>query len=239
MKFEITIPKPCHEDFSKMTPTEKGKFCKSCSKEVIDFTNLSSLQLSREILSNKNVCGRFREEQLNQELKFSPKFGFSKIGAGVLLASTLLSTMPFYSQTKRDRIEKIDSSESFYLENDTIVKDIIFKGSVRDNSGSLPGVNVTLKGTKNSVETDFDGNFSIEIPNKKEKSIILVFSYLGYKRQEIDILKIKKPLTVILEEDEELLGAVVVVGYATVKKKPTIFRRIANLFKKKENSKNE
>jgi len=33
----------------------------------------------------------------------------------------------------------------------------------------------------------------IKIPNKKRKSIILVFSYLGYKKQEIDVLKIKKP----------------------------------------------
>ena len=43
--FKINIPEPCHEDWAQMTSTEKGKFCDSCAKEVIDFTNKSDEQL--------------------------------------------------------------------------------------------------------------------------------------------------------------------------------------------------
>ena len=237
MKFKIHVPKPCHEDFGKMTPTEKGKFCKSCSKEVIDFTSLTNTEIADLILKNNNLCGRFREDQLNKEIHNYQISSLPKVAAGLALLSTLLSTNPLYSQSKKAQTEKIEIKNQFTINNDTLVQDIVLKGKVRDESGDLPGVNITLKGSKISAETDFDGNFSIKIPNKKRKSIILVFSYLGYKKQEIDVLKIKKPLDVTLKEDEELLGEVVVVGYAVVKKKTNIFKRIGNLFRKKENRK--
>jgi hypothetical protein len=37
-KFQLQIPEPCHEDWNKMTPVHKGRFCDSCEKAVVDFT---------------------------------------------------------------------------------------------------------------------------------------------------------------------------------------------------------
>ena len=54
-------------------------------------------------------------------------------------------------------------------------------GVISDTSGIfLPGVSVVLKGTPTGVTSDFDGNYSITIPNKNS---ILVFSYLGMQTQ--------------------------------------------------------
>ncbi|MBN4072576.1 hypothetical protein JYT74_00920 [Crocinitomix catalasitica] len=39
---KVSIPDPCHEDWDKMTPTEKGTFCGKCQIDVIDFTTKSS-----------------------------------------------------------------------------------------------------------------------------------------------------------------------------------------------------
>lgn len=235
MKYQITIPKPCHEDWSKMTATEKGKFCKSCSKEVVDFTNLSNSEIAKKPGNKENLCGRFKNNQLNTELEVIQKNNLSKVAAGLALISTIVGSEPVFAQSKKENIEVLSIRlGKVFVENDSIEKEVIIKGKVKDSFDVLPGANIVLKGTGIGTQTDFDGNFSIKIPNKKAKSTILVISYLGYETQEIDVLSIKKPLIIEMKENNELLGELVTVGMVTIKR-PNIFKRIGNLFRKKEN----
>ena len=62
----------------------------------------------------------------------------------------------------------------------------VVTGSVSDSETNepLPGVNVVVKNTTKGTNTDFDGNFSIEDVSSGD---VLVFSYLGYKSQEISV----------------------------------------------------
>ncbi len=66
--FAISIPKPCHEDWNKMTPDAKGAFCGSCQKTVYDFSD----KTDEEIISvfekeeKGKVCGRFAPAQLSR-----------------------------------------------------------------------------------------------------------------------------------------------------------------------------
>lgn len=65
----ISIPKPCHEDWEKMTKNEQGKFCNLCAKTVIDFTQ-KSIEEIKSILSvnaGTKLCGRFKNEQLSPQ----------------------------------------------------------------------------------------------------------------------------------------------------------------------------
>jgi hypothetical protein len=67
----LTIPQPCQESWNEMTPVERGAFCKSCSKTVIDFSAMSDAAILHHLQSNKSeACGRFRNEQLNRPLAF-------------------------------------------------------------------------------------------------------------------------------------------------------------------------
>ncbi|MDD7914845.1 SusC/RagA family TonB-linked outer membrane protein [Polaribacter ponticola] len=95
-------------------------------------------------------------------------------------------------------------------------QDVLIKGTVLDKSNNpIPGVAVIVKGNSlKGTETDFDGKFSIKVL-KTEK--VLVFSYLGYKKREINIDN-QTTITVILEEDSESLDEIIVVGYGTQKK---------------------
>lgn len=77
----------------------------------------------------------------------------------------------------------------------------------------LPGVNVVVKGTTIGTVTDFDGNFSLQVENGST----LVFSFLGFKNQEVVFAG--APVNVALEEESTDLEDIVVVGYGVQKKK--------------------
>ena len=75
---KFRIEEPCHENWAGMTPTEKGAFCMSCSKQVVDFTNKSSEEIKRTFreMTEKSICGRIGNNQLenlNNEINHSLK----------------------------------------------------------------------------------------------------------------------------------------------------------------------
>ncbi len=85
------------------------------------------------------------------------------------------------------------------------------RGTVTDISGEpIIGASILLQGTTSGVVTDYDGNFSIQAPGNGT----LVISYVGYVTQTIGIQD-RNNINVILQEDNELLDEVVVIGYAT------------------------
>jgi TonB-linked SusC/RagA family outer membrane protein len=90
------------------------------------------------------------------------------------------------------------------------------KGTVMDRDGTpLPGASIVEKGTTNGTQSDFDGNFSIEVANS---NATLVVSYIGFASKEIPVNG-QSNLNVTLEESAAGLDEVVVVGYGTQVKK--------------------
>ena len=87
-------------------------------------------------------------------------------------------------------------------------------GKVIDAMGELPGVSVVIKGTSNGTITDMSGQFTL---SNVKSSDVLVFSFIGYKTQEITVGN-QKNLSVTMEEDTQTLDEVVVVGYQEVRK---------------------
>ena len=92
--------------------------------------------------------------------------------------------------------------------------DKIISGIVKDESGPLPGVTVLIKGTTYGTETDFDGKYSLKVKNND----ILIFSYVGMNSVEQSVEDYSN-LTTTMEENEDVLDEVVVVGYDTQKKR--------------------
>lgn len=87
-------------------------------------------------------------------------------------------------------------------------------GNVADDVGPLSGASVVVKGTTVGAVADFDGNYTIDVP---DGSNTLVFSYVGYAAQEIAIDG-RTTINVTLQEDAQALSEVVVVGYGTQRK---------------------
>lgn len=95
-------------------------------------------------------------------------------------------------------------------------QNITVKGEVMDaeTKGPIPSVNVSVKGTTLHTATSSGGNYTLSNVNPKA---VLVFSYIGYKSQEIPVDG-KSQLNVILVPDFGDLSEVVVVGFGTKKK---------------------
>ncbi|KIC01238.1 membrane protein [Flavobacterium sp. JRM] len=92
----------------------------------------------------------------------------------------------------------------------------VVKGKVVDQSGDpLPGATVLAKGSKVAVLTDFDGNFTIDMPANTTK---LVVSYVGMETKEVNITN--SPLTITLsEQGQNLKEVVVTTGYEKTSKR--------------------
>ncbi len=88
------------------------------------------------------------------------------------------------------------------------------KGVVTDaqNGEALIGATVIVEGDKSGTVTDFDGNFSLQVPSSARKVKI---SYIGYIDQQVAI---SDNMQVKLESDSKALADVVVIGYGTARK---------------------
>lgn len=78
--FKLKVAKPCHEDWDSMAIAENGRHCLSCNKNVIDFSILSDEQVQNYFITNyrKEVCGRFRNIQLERIRIRLPSYIFQK-----------------------------------------------------------------------------------------------------------------------------------------------------------------
>ncbi len=116
-KYKIAIPEPCHENWNKMTPDETGRFCGSCVKSVVDFTNMNSTEIQSFFIANqgKNICGRFKNQQLDSIIIKIPsqilytQVHFHKIFLLALLIS--MGTTLFSCSDKNGNKQKIDGIE--------------------------------------------------------------------------------------------------------------------------------
>lgn len=89
---QLHIPKPCHEDWSGMHPSEKGRHCMACQKTVTDFTAMNDaeiLQYMRQ--AGSQVCGRLTTGQMNRDLMPSPAQRNGGKGWPWLIAGALMT----------------------------------------------------------------------------------------------------------------------------------------------------
>jgi TonB-linked SusC/RagA family outer membrane protein len=97
---------------------------------------------------------------------------------------------------------------------DKTIKGVVTSGTKE----TLPGVNITIKGTTRGTSTDVNGAYSLDVP---ENGAILVFSFVGHVSQEIKVAE-ASVINVDLAVDNKALDEVVVVGYNSQAKRNLI-----------------
>jgi hypothetical protein len=234
MKYTIKIPKPCNENWSKMTPTERGMLCSNCRKEVINYQYYSNNQLLKSLNESEKICGRFSPNQINKELNSSETTRIHRIGLLLGFSSLILAT-PVFSQSEKSKTEIIENKSNDELKQKNSIEFIQFYGKILekprnkdDKSNPIPGVYIVQKGTKNNVQSNIDGDFLIKVPIQDFKDrVVLIFSYIGMEPKEVEVFKTKSNLKIEMILSDVLMGEVIIVKT----KKKNIFTKIGNLFK--------
>lgn len=141
-KLNLSIPKPCDEDWNKMLPDEKGKFCQSCCKKVFDFTNSSTEEITAIFSNNPTakICGRFKKEQLESikievpEILLFNQTTFKKsflLALFVVMGTTLFSCKDANNNVQaiekivviKDHVAKNSDTTNTVIIADTVIKE--------------------------------------------------------------------------------------------------------------------
>ncbi|MFY1045698.1 hypothetical protein [Chryseobacterium sp. GP-SGM7] len=107
---KLNIPQPCHENWDAMTSDQKGKFCQVCNKSVRDFTHCSDEEIYEEIKSNFNICGNFKDDQLNRNIALSV---FGRFALGLVASVSFSNTIDAQELKTDEEIKKIDLKKGF------------------------------------------------------------------------------------------------------------------------------
>ena len=222
-KFQITVPEPCHENWDIMSREEKGRFCNSCQKTVMDFTGMNDEQLITYFKkpSTGSVCGRFMNDQLNREMRIPTKRipwlkYFFQFTIPVFLAG--MKSQAQGQVILKDKTEKITCSEQMSL--GMIVKPVdkeninldLLQGRILDEEGNpIPFSSIIIKGTKTGTISDVNGFFQIRL-NESELPVTLQTSCIGFATKEFVVNEISDDTVIyrLTEFDAVINGEVVV-----------------------------
>lgn len=212
-EIQISIPNPCHENWDAMTPTEIGKFCSSCQKEVIDFSLMSDQEIRRILNSSKETpCGRFNTNQIErplvEEVPVNRSLTWIKYAASLLLAFQGTNAI---SQTTNTTI----SPKSDVKTSKDSIKTIEISGFVLDSNTNIGiyDVKITLIKSQEIIfiyKTDSTGFFKFQnifnLSSNSVENYKLRISklYDGYKTVEFSLSDFLKTKTILLSKDKSI-----------------------------------
>lgn len=202
---QFQVKEPCSEKWGNMHTLPGGKFCNSCEKTVVDFTQMTDNEIIRFFeKNNQKLCGSFRPDQLNRDIKYPlPSSSLKKWTSIAAIAAGLLAWTPMTAQTGFP-IENIFIIKKFQQKNNFPSQKYQLKGVVTDENGdTLIGTSIYL-GNYDGTITGADGSFSLDVPIGK-LSYEVTFAFIGYETQVIefsleDILQGKKAEVQMVEK---------------------------------------
>ena len=204
---QLHIPESCHENWDRMTSVEKGRYCSSCQKQVVDFTGMTDEQLLAFFKrSTGSVCGRFMQDQLGRRIEIPKKrIPWIKYFFQFALPAFLFS----FKATAQGKV-KVQTGITFMVPAPIKIKagkeaavpeyknEKIIRGKVMDeNDNGIPYASILLKGTTRVVAADSTGNFSLKY-NGSEDSCVLISSCAGFQEVETVVNVNREEVSVII-----------------------------------------
>jgi hypothetical protein len=207
-----------------MSPAEKGRFCGSCQKEVVDFSSMSDNELVQFFKkpSGGSVCGRFMTDQLHREIEipkkripwlryffqmalpalfFSKASAQTKIGKAVVCKTDTTKTKITTDNRMLGMVLPVNFLER---KGDTVIIEnpitkITIRGTVRNEKKEIVAfAGIIEKSTGNMVVANEKGEFSINTTAGKTSFLV---SSSGYETKEVNITATDFSAEIILKAD--------------------------------------
>lgn len=223
ISLSVSVPHPCQQSWDEMMPDGTGRFCSSCNKTVIDFTQLSDSQIISMLTdTSKSHCGRFKASQLERVLtqdKKSPAFIPAAMLGAVLIAGSAVEEASAMPREPYQLETRVADHAAVIAANEIADTAVVITGKITDMKGTpIPFVSVRIKKSHVGVIADAEGNYRLSVPNNlSKKPLKLIFSFIGYKTKEVlpegkarlDIQLQDDPKS--LDEEEVILGGIAAV----------------------------
>jgi hypothetical protein len=219
-----------------MQPGEKGKFCLSFLKNVVDFSIMRDEEVIKFFKDHKgSTCGRFTPEQLERDFLMPPKnIPWLKYLFRFTIPAFLFSLKAGSQTTLKVKppIEKtplIKGEAEPRIMGDTVVsKTTTVKGVVKDETGNpVAGATIMVKGTGTGVAADNSGIFLLK---DVQTPAILAFSSVGFISQELHLAPGQKEMDVMMNVQmlQGTLGMVSVVKVKSTRKRVKVEKKVCS-----------
>lgn len=171
------------------------------------FNNTSIAEVFKGIEAQTNFKFHYFQKDLKKGLKVD--FEYDQITvADILYKMSAIANIKFRQLNSNIAVSKIISPFDKTL---AVIEAISISGKVTDETGEgLAGVSVIIKNTTQGTITDVEGYYQLEVSEEST----LVFSFIGYKTQEIQIGN-NTTLDVLMSVDAQTLSEIVVTAFGT------------------------
>lgn len=180
--FQYSIPEPCHEDWAVMTPAEKGRFCSSCQKTVIDFSGMADAEVVRRLSeATDTVCGRLLDSQLERDFILYERNQFPVDLRAVLFGVALSLSACSTGYTQGEVAVRTETVKTTQIPDSTALSTepgIIRVKVTNLKNEPVKGVKVVLydgnADTLALVLTDAEGRFSFDLSSYTDPWSLLI-----------------------------------------------------------------
>ncbi|MGC4104594.1 carboxypeptidase-like regulatory domain-containing protein [Ferruginibacter sp.] len=209
-QMQLSIPEPCHENWDAMAPSEQGRFCNACAKQVVDFSNMSDAEVLNyfSTITTEKVCGRAYPDQLERTISMPKEIKKRKFWYWNYITMLLL----FFSKTNNTKaqnkrmttgsVQKVSADQLNVVRttniNDALAGKVgevainqnsVINGVVKDINGDpIPFASVRIKKSNTGLNADANGAFSLKVNVAKDT---IVISAASFKPMEVTLQGLK------------------------------------------------
>lgn len=188
---------------------EKASF-ERVFEEIESISDYRFLFESNQVAIDKKITIKLKDKKISEVLDF--------IFIGTNLEYRIKGRQVILYKTKKNKSSLEPQALNIEFSPPTQIFQRQVKGMVSDVQGQpLAGANVIEKGTTNGTQTNFDGEFSIEVP----ENAILIISYLGFNTKEVSVAG-QSNINVSLQENSSQLNEIVVTALGISREKKSL-----------------